>query len=445
MRKLAGAAVVVVMLAAACAPAPPVVVAPTTPSHPEFIFPTAPPGTPPATLERLERGWRLLQSDNVAGAEREFAGVLRGSASFSPALTGQGYVELARQRPAEALAAFDRAAAAQTGYAPALVGRALALLAGGKDDDALAAFEAALAADASLPNLAGRIEVLRVRQLQDRVSRAERAAAAERWDEARDAYLAAMEASPESPFLPRDLARSERRAGRLDAALEYARRAVALDPEDARSHLVEADVLDARGDLAGALAAYERAEAIDAAPSTAEAIASVRLRLRDAALPAQYHAIPASPAATRGDLAALLGVRLADLLAAAPQRPLVVTDVRGHWARPWIEATARAGAMEVFSNYTFQPGTPLRRADVADVVSRVLALRPRAADVARWDRTPVAIADVPPGHLAYPAVRRAVAAGVMSLDDGTFRLLQPMTGADVAAVVSRLEALGGGQ
>ena len=67
-------------------------------------------------------------------------------------------------------------------------------------------------------------------------------------------------------------------------------------------------------------------------------------------------------------------MRLASVLAAAPQRQLVVTDVRGHWARPWIEATARAGAMEVFSNYTFQPGTPLRRADVADVVHRVLSL-----------------------------------------------------------------------
>ena len=87
-------------------------------------------------------------------------------------------------------------------------------------------------------------------------------------------------------------------------------------------------------------------------------MARLRERARDAALPAQYHAITTSPAATRADLAALLGVRLAGVLAAAPQRQLVVTDVRGHWAQPWIEATARSGAMEVFSNYTFQPATP---------------------------------------------------------------------------------------
>ena len=307
--------------------------------------------------------------------------MLRADRSFIPAVAGQGYVELARQRPDEALAAFDRATADQTGYTPALVGRGLALLASGREDLALASFEAALAADPSLPDLASRVEVLRVRQAQDRVTRAEQAAAAGRFDEARDAYLAAIAASPESPFLPRDLARSERRAGRLDAALEYAQRAVALDPSDPRSHLVEAEIREERGDVAGALAAYERAAALDPTPAVTTTIAGLRERLRDAALPPQYRQIPASPAATRADLAALLGVRLAGVLAAAPQRQLVVTDVRSHWARPWIEATARAGAMEVFSNYTFQPG---------DAVAPGRRGRRRApgavADARRWDR-----------------------------------------------------------
>jgi tetratricopeptide (TPR) repeat protein len=433
-----------VTLAAACAKAPPVVVAPSSPLHPDFVFPAAPPGTPPATLERLERGWRLLQSDDLAGADREFSALLRTNRDFTPAAAGQGYVALARQRPDDALAAFDRAVAADAAYPPALVGRGLAYLSSGREDQALASFEAALAADPSLPEVAPRVEVLRVRQAQDRVSRAEQAAAAGRFDEAREAYLAAMSASPDSPFLPRDLARSERRAGRLDSALEYAQKAVTLDPSDARSHQVEAEIRSEQGDLPGALAAYERVAALDPTPAVTTAIADLRERLRDLALPAQYRAIPESPSATRADLAALLGVRLAPVLAAAPQRQIVVTDVRGHWARPWIEATARAGAMEVFSNYTFQPGTPLRRADVADVVNRMLALM-RGGATARWDQTPLQAADVPPGHLAYPAVRRAVGAGVMALDDGAFRLLQPVTGADLAAIVARLEALGAAQ
>ena len=90
-------------LAAACTPAPPVVLAPAVPAHPDFVFPAAPPGTPPATLERLERGWRLLQSDDFSGAEREFAALQRADRGFVPAVAGQGYVELARRRPEDAL------------------------------------------------------------------------------------------------------------------------------------------------------------------------------------------------------------------------------------------------------------------------------------------------------------------------------------------------------
>ena len=284
-----------------------------------------------------------------------------------------------------------------------------------------------------------------MRQLQDRVSRAERAASAGRWDEAREAYLAAIAASPESPFLHRDLARAERRAGRDEDALAHARQALALDPDDARAHVIVAEVLDAQGDFAGALAAYERAAAIESTAAVAEAMARVRERARDAALPPQDHAIATAPAATRADLAALLGVRLGAVLSAAPQRQIVVTDVRGHWAQRWIEATARAGAMEVFPNYTFQPSSRLRRADVADTVSRVLALVTTGSSAVRWDLMAVRVADVPPEHLAYPAVRRAVAAGVMTLDGDAFGLLQPVTGAELAGVVARLEGLRGAQ
>ncbi len=434
---------VLIAVTAACAPPPPVVVAPTSPAHPDFVYPAAAPGTPPATLERLDRGWRLLQSSDPAAAEREFATLLRANRSFAPALAGQGYVELARRRSDEALTAFDRAAAVAPGYAPALVGRALTLLGAGRDDDALAAFEAALAADATLPDVGTRIELLRVQQLQDRVSRGERAAAAGRWDEAREAYLAAIAASPESPFLHRDLARMELRAERFDAALDHARQALALDGEDARNHLIAAEVLEAGNDPAGALAAYQRAAAIDSAPGVSEAIARLRERARLAALPAEYHAIATASTATRADLAALLGVRLGAVLAAAPQRQTVVTDVRGHWAQQWIDAAARSGAIEVFSNYTFQPATPLRRADVAEVVSRVLSLLSADSAAQRAEPTAVAIADVPPGHLAYPAVRRAVAAGVMRLDNGAFGPLQPVTGAELAGIVDRLESLRG--
>jgi hypothetical protein len=99
--------------------------------------------------------------------------------------------------------------------------------------------------------------------------------------------------------------------------------------------------------------------------------------------------------------------------------------------------------MDTLPNYAFDPGTVVRRGDLARVVSRVLALiaavRPGA--VAKWDGAKVAISDVPPGHLSYPAVSVAVASGVMGLEGGTFGLLEPVTGAELVNVIGRLEAL----
>lgn len=432
---------------ASCAPTAPPATVPTAPVYPDFVYPTPPPATPKATVDRLARGWRLLQANDLSAADREFGAILKTAAGFAPAAAGAGYVALARQRPDEALPRFEAALPADLPYAPALVGRGLALLALSRDEDALASFELAHAADPALPELTGRIETLRVRVAQDRVGRAERATAAGRWDEARAAYRAAIDASPESAFLHRDLALMERKAGRTDEALIQARAAVALDADDARSQVIIGEILAERGDLDGALAAYRRAAALEPTAAVETAIARLRDRLRDAALPAQYRGIGARPQATRGDVAALLGVRLGAVLNRAPQRQVVVTDVRGHWATPWIETVTRAGAMEVFPNYTFQPAAPLRRGDLADTASRVLALvapsNPAAAQA--WERASVTISDVPAGHLAYPAVRRVVAAGVLPLRGGAFNLLEPVSGAEAIEAVGRLAALAGGR
>jgi len=443
-RRLSGLAALL-GLTIACAPPPPVVTMPVVPQHPEYIFPATPAGTPKATVDRLARGWRLLQANDVPAAEREFAAVLDANGDFAPARTASGYAALARHRAAEALPHFEAASPAARPYAPALVGRGLALIDLAREEEALASFEGALAADAAIPELAERVVTLRVRVVQDRIGRAERAAAAGRWDDARAAYRAAIEASPDAAFLYRDLAGVERKAGRPETALELARAALIYDADDAKAHVIIGDVLAERREFEPALAAYRRAAALEPSPGLEATIARLRERAREAALPAEYRGIGDRPQATRGDLAAQMGVRLTASLARAPQRQVVVTDVRGHWAESWIQAAVRAGAMEVYPNYTFQPEAPLQRLGLADAVSRALAVLRPAATVAAWDATALTVSDVPADHLAFPAVRRAVAAGVLRLDGGAFHLLRPVTGTEVVDAVTRLLATTGGR
>jgi tetratricopeptide (TPR) repeat protein len=442
--RLAGIGLALAVAAGACAPRS-LPAAPEAPRHPDFVYPAVPPGfNDPGLLRRHESGWRYLQFDNLRAAEREFDAALRAQPSFYPAEAALGWVALARSNASEASAHFARALEADEAYVPGLVGLGHALLELEQDADALAAFERALQGDPGLTAVARRVEVLRFRTLQTRLEAASAAAREGRWDEARAAYLAAIAASPDSAFLYRELASVERRSGRPDDALVHARHAVTLEPGDAAGHLLVAELLEGRGDYDDALEAYGRARTIDSSPAVERAWASARERAEFARMPVPYREIPQTTVITRGSLAALIGVRLQMVVARAPARQVVVTDVRDHWAATWIMEAARTGVIEAFPNYTFQPDAPVRRGDLAVVVSRILSLlaEERPAFSAAWQGARPAVADVLPGHLSYPAVALAVASGVMPLDgQNRFRLLDAVSGAEAVAVVDRLEAL----
>ncbi|HWI18776.1 MAG TPA: tetratricopeptide repeat protein [Vicinamibacterales bacterium] len=413
------------------------------PKHPEFVFPSAPDGTPPALISRLDRGWQYLQLDDARNAEREFAAALKQQPSFHPAETAMAYLAMARGNEKDAATRFERALQADATYVPALIGRGQVFLEMDRDADALASFEAALAKDPSLTDLKSRIDVLRFRATQEMLGRAKSAADARRYDEAAAAYRQAIAASPDSGFLYRDLAAVEQKAGQVDNALEHYRKAVELDASDARSLAAIGGILDGQGDVLGAIAAYERARALDAS----EVPEGVMTRLRGAAalakMPAEYRAIPDRTQVTRADIAALIGVRLEALLSRAKPRQVIITDIRGHWAQAWIGPVVRSGVMETLPNYEFEPSRQVRRNELAATVSRLLALigaaKPELAK--KWQGARVAIGDVPSTHLSYPAVSAAVASGVMPLAGSNFELLRPVSGADALNIISRLEAL----
>jgi tetratricopeptide (TPR) repeat protein len=421
-------------------PPPPI---PTAPHHPEYVFPVLPAGTPEADATLVDVGWRYLQADNLRTAERTFQELLKRQPAFHPAETGLGYVELADRDAKDAVTRFDRALQTSPNYVPALVGRGQALLELNRDGDALAAFESALKLDSTLKDLQPRVEVLRFRALQDSLARAKAATEVARWEEARAAYTQALAASPESAFLYRELGLVDRKAGDTAAALEHFRKAIELDPNDARAHAQIGAILEEQNDPAGALDAYEKARAIDRAEVPDDVVTRLHEAAALAKLPDEYRAISSAPGVARADIAALIGVRLTQLIEEARPRQVVITDVRSNWAQQWITPVVRAGIMDTQPNYTFQPAARVRRGDLAQTVSRILALiatrNPERAKT--WQGNPPKIADVSPGHLNYPAVSQAVASGVMPLENGAFQLLRPVTGAEALDVIARLEAL----
>lgn len=446
MRKLAAVALAVLVAGAiACAPKKtiPVPVV-TAPRFPEFVRPDVSPALAASpAAPSYDRAWRLFQAGDLRSAERELAEALNVTPAFYPAEAAWGYLELARKDPKEAVAHFGRALEGRGDYTPALLGRGQALVALNREAEALASFEAALAADPSLTDLRRRVEVLRFRGLERDLAMAREAARSGRSEEATRAYEAAIASSPDSAFLYRELAAVERQAGAIDLALGHFRTSVKLDSGDASSLAQIGELLDARGDVQGALAAYGESLALESSESVEARRDALVARAELAKLPEEYRAIEAAPQVTRGDLAALIGVRLSALVQAMRSRePLVVTDVRPHWAETWIMAVARAGIIEPYANHTFQARTVVRRADLAEAVSLLLARIGTPAQVRTWQNARPPFSDLSTGHLAYPSASAAVASGVMTAgSDGSFQPSRPVTGAEAVHAVQRLQSM----
>jgi tetratricopeptide (TPR) repeat protein len=418
----------------------------TAPRYPAFIEPVV-----PADLANGEaavhqnRAWRFLQSGDVRAAEREVTLALRVNPRFHPAETTGGWIELAQNDPRDAVTRFERALTLAPEHVAAWVGKGQALAETDRDSEAIAAYRTAISLDPALTDLPRRVEVLRARVGQREVIEARNAVKDGKPDEAIKAYGNAITTSPDSAFLYRELAAVERAQGQGDAALQHYRRAIALDPADSASMVDIGDMLVERNELDAAVRSYNEALAIAPDPAIERKRNAARDRVDLAGMPEQYRAIESATRLTRADLAALIAVRLPALVeGAAPADVDVLTDVRGHWAERYILTVLRAGIMESYPNHTFEPRAPVRRIEFADTVRRLLtrvaALNPSAPR--SWESAQGRFPDVAPTHAAYPAVTAATASGVMTTaPDGTFQLLQDVTGADAAQALERIRAL----
>jgi tetratricopeptide (TPR) repeat protein len=415
-------------------------------SFPEFVQPDVPAtfGRYPAAIASVNRGWRFLEAGDLRNAERDFRTALRNATDFYPGETALGYLELARKDPKAALSHFEKALLSDPRYVSALVGGGQAFLALGREADALFAFQSAVAVDPLLADVKRRIEVLQFRGLEQDLAAARQSAKAGKFDDAARAYTNAIASSPESAFLYRELASVEAKRGKTDAALADLRKSLAIEPADAGSIVQVGDLLAAQGDFDGAERSYTEALSLEPSGAVEAKLDALRIRAELARLPADYRAIDAAPQITRGDLAALIGVRLPEIVQSARRRDgVVITDIRTHWAATWMMAVARAGIMDPFDNHTFQPDAVVHRADLAIATSRLLT-RLAVQDPVRgrrWTAARVRFTDLAATHLAYPSASMAVAAGVMSANGEMFQPAQVVTGAEAIAAVSRIATL----
>jgi tetratricopeptide (TPR) repeat protein len=441
-----GAIAIVVMAgAAACAvhPPPAVVTSPLYPDFPALVVPaTLKPS--PDMAQRHDEAWRRLQSGDVGGARRDYQAILARDPTFYPAAAGLGFVAIANHDYKEAAAQFGAAIQANGRYRPALDGRADAAVAAGDDTAAIVALEAVLKVDPANDGVRNRLDVVRFRQVRQKIDAARRSREAGRLDEAQATLEAALAAAPPGAVIFRELALVAMAKSDLTAAEGDARQAIQTDASDAESWAALGAVLDKAVRSREAAEAYDKAFSLDPRPAWRDRRDALRARADEEAEPKAFRDIASASTVTRADVAAMIGLRLPDVLARSPRHVTVVaTDARGSWAATWILQVTQAGVMDVFSNHTFQPDGIVKRGTLAEVVSRLLAVlsSERGSDLSRWKALTPPFEDVPSGSPAYAAAALSVAAGAMTAVGGRFGSTQPATGADLVAAIARLQQL----
>ena len=437
---------IVPTLLSACVARPVVPVA-GAPRFPDFPTPEVPATLTVSAALRDDHfdAWRRLQSGDLQSARAAFGEVLTQMPEFYPAQAGLGYVELAAGEPQAAADRFAAAATANPQYLPAWIGQAEAALSLELDAEAIVAMERILELDPAREALRPRLELVRFRHVQSLIDAGRHARAEGRLDDARQILSEALARSPASTVILHELALVASESGQAEAAEQYLRRAIALEPHDPQWEANLGQVLEAQERYADASAAYARAAALDPRTEWRTRSAELRRRAEMAALPPEFGSLADATAVTRAQAATLIGIRLDSLLRSAPPRALdVATDVRTHWAAPWILPVTRAGIIPVFPNHTFQPDAVLFRGDLAalSVALLHLAAVERPAELAAWQAARPRFEDLPAGHVRYPAGALAVAAGIMDVSaGGRFEPTAPATGADLEAAVRRIETL----
>jgi len=396
---------------------------------------------PPADVAAEVRdAWVVLRSGDPGAAAQALATASPGVRDSAAAQTVLGFVALSRGQMIEAEDHFQRALAASPGSAPALYGLGFAAEARRDRTAALDAYERATRADPGLTAAAVRLQILELEQAQALIADGELAEAGGDEATALAAYREANDLGPELvvPYLR--IAAIERRNRRLEEAVRWLR--------DARDRIGDrrvilrplAETLQESGAYAEAYDVFESLQEV--APDDAEVralVAAARELYLTAELPEEYRDLENKVEILREDLAALLAIRLPNLgeRIPAPRIGVIITDVDGSWAEPYIRMVVAWGVMEVFQNHAFVPDLVVKRQMFAEVAYRLLELLGATGDAAR-----VRLADVPSEHYFHDQIQTVVGQGILELGPGNvFGILDPVSGEEAVEAVQRLVRL----
>jgi Tfp pilus assembly protein PilF len=275
-------------------------------------------------------------------------------------------------------------------------------------------------------------DILKERKTAEALEEAETYLARQDMERSKEALLKALYYSPQSTEAHLSLAEIYIKEDNQENALVHLKSASANEPDNREILKLYAETLYQAEDFPRSLEIYEKL--LEAEPKNEDIqirVKALKNRLGIFELPSQYDAIPSTEAVTKEEVAALIAVKFKDILDEPQTQPPIIIDISTSWASKYILKTTTLGILDVYSNHTFQPKKIVTRAEMADLLYRLINYLKRKNHMFISQIPPerIQISDVSPDNYYYQPILRMVSYDIMDLSaDRTFNPDLPVSG-----------------
>ena len=315
----------------------------------------------------------------------------------------------------------------------------------GREDSAFTEFRNIIKLEPEHPWAKSRYETIKTQKTTTALKEARAYVSEGETEKGKAAYLRALFYSPISVDAHFALAGIYQEENNPQSALVHLKAASTYDPDNIEILKLHGDVLFTIQDHKKSLEIYEKLSLEEPDnPQIKNRLEIIKSRLGIFELPSQYGRIPNAEAVTREDIAAVIGVKFKDILEDPVQQPPIIVDIATSWATKFILQITTLGLIDVYPNHEFQPKKNLSRAELAEILVRlIMHLEEKGYKFIQQiplDR--IQIVDVTPSNYYYQPILTIISYDIMSLfSDKTFKPDTPITGRETISLFDIILAL----
>ncbi|MGB8952703.1 MAG: tetratricopeptide repeat protein [Candidatus Aminicenantales bacterium] len=391
----------------------------------------------------VEEAWSSLRQGKTARAEK----ILSRLSSTSPFYyAGLGYASFIREDYQAAEKFFQQALALRPEMTLPHMGLAQLYQKTGREDLAFNEYAEVLKREPENTWAQKEFSVVQAEKTEESLRQAKSFLSQGDAEKSKEAYLKALHYYPKSQEANLALAAIYNKEKNFQNALLHLKAALDNDPKNTEILRNYADTLFESRQYPKSLDFYERLLDIDPQNKHGKnRLENLKNRLGIVELPSQYNSIPSSPAVTKEEVAALIGVKFKEYLNdAPPQKPTVIIDISTSWASKSIIQTASFEIMEVYPNHTFQPKKEVTRAEMAVSLVRLINFLKKEGlrILPQIPLEKIQLLDVPADNYYYKPIAQIISYQIMDLSpDRTFRPESGLSGQEALKLLNILLGL----